>query len=83
MPIAEAPQTLDSKLFGEAPARDSRFCEKARWVELNNFPDGDPRKFIEFFHRQMNEEMNGVENAARSLADLQPPFERPSENDFE
>ena len=70
MPMAEAPQTLDPKLFGEPPARDSRFCEKAHWVELNNFPDEDRRKVIEFFHRQMNEEMNGVENAAQSLADF-------------
>jgi uncharacterized ferritin-like protein (DUF455 family) len=70
MPIAEVPQTLDPKLFGKPPARDTRFCEKARWVDLMNFPDGDPRKIIEFFHRQMNEEMNGVENAAQSLADF-------------
>jgi uncharacterized ferritin-like protein (DUF455 family) len=35
-----------------------------------NFPDGHPLKVVEFFHRQMNEEMNGVENAARSLADF-------------
>jgi len=70
MPIAEAAQTLDPRLFGEPPERDSRFCQKARWVELINFPHDDPRKVIEFFHRQMNEEMNGVENAARSLADF-------------
>jgi uncharacterized ferritin-like protein (DUF455 family) len=60
----------DSKLFGDAPARDDRFCEKSRWVDCKNFPDGHPLKLLEFFHRQMNEEMNGVENAAQSLADF-------------
>ena len=60
----------DPKLFGEAPARDDRFTEKSRWVDCKNFPEGHPLKILEFFHRQMNEEMNGVENAARSLADF-------------
>jgi uncharacterized ferritin-like protein (DUF455 family) len=67
--VAES-QTLDPKLFGKAPARDARFSEKNRWAELMNFPEGHPLKVIEFFHRQMNEEMNGVENAAQSLADF-------------
>src|SRR5580704_8976313 len=62
--------TFDAALFGEGPARDERFSEKNRWTECANFPDNHPLKFIEFFHRQMNEEMNGVENAAKSLADF-------------
>jgi uncharacterized ferritin-like protein (DUF455 family) len=67
---ATNPSTLDPALFGEGPARDERFSERNRWNECANFPDDHPLKIIEFFHRQMNEEMNGVENAARSLADF-------------
>jgi hypothetical protein len=62
--------TFDPALFGEGPARDGRFSERYRWTECANFPDNHPLKIVEFFHRQMNEEMNGVENAARSLADF-------------
>jgi uncharacterized ferritin-like protein (DUF455 family) len=68
--VAETSEALDPKLFGQAPARDARFSEKNHWVELMNFPDGHPLKVVEFFHRQMNEELNGVENAAQSLADF-------------
>jgi uncharacterized ferritin-like protein (DUF455 family) len=63
-------KTADPNLFGEGPVRDERFSEKDRWVDCNNFPVGHPLKLLEFFHRQMNEEMNGVENAAQSLADF-------------
>jgi uncharacterized ferritin-like protein (DUF455 family) len=69
LPVSSSP-ALDAALFGESPARDERFSEKDRWNELANFSNDDPLKIIEFFHRQMNEEMNGVENAARSLADF-------------
>ena len=65
-----ATQNFDAALFGDGPARDERFTEKRRWVECANFPNDHPLKHIEFFHRQMNEEMNGVENAAQSLADF-------------
>jgi uncharacterized ferritin-like protein (DUF455 family) len=68
--VTEGSQAIDPKLFGDAPARDARFTEKKRWADLMNFPDGHPQKVVEFFHRQMNEEMNGVENAAQSLADF-------------
>jgi uncharacterized ferritin-like protein (DUF455 family) len=68
--MVQVSATLDRNLFGDAPARDQRFCEKSRWAELMNFPDGHPEKVVEFFHRQMNEEMNGMENAAQSLADF-------------
>jgi uncharacterized ferritin-like protein (DUF455 family) len=67
---ATSQQNINPKLFGEGPARDQRFCEKRRWIDCANFPDGHPRKVLEFFHRQMNEEMNGMENAAQSLADF-------------
>jgi len=65
-----ATQNFDPALFGDGPARDQRFTEKRRWAECANFPNDHPLKHIEFFHRQMNEEMNGVENAAQSLADF-------------
>lgn len=61
---------LDQGLFGEAPARDARFVVKDRWVECENLPAGHAHFEIQFFHRQMNEEMNGLENAARNLADF-------------
>ena len=63
-------KTLDPELFGEPPERDERFCVKERWSDCVNFPPGHQLKDVEFFHRQMNEEMNGMENAARSLADF-------------
>jgi len=63
-------EKIDPALFGEGPVRDNRFTEKRRWIECANFPNDHPLKHLEFFHRQMNEEMNGVENAAQSLADF-------------
>ncbi len=57
-------------IFSDAPARDPRFDVKQRWRELANFDEGDPRKDFEFLHRQMNEEINGLENSARCLCDF-------------
>jgi uncharacterized ferritin-like protein (DUF455 family) len=62
--------SLDPRLFGEAPARDTRFNVKETWGECTNLPEEHPEKKVEFFHRQMNEELNVLENAARSLADF-------------
>jgi uncharacterized ferritin-like protein (DUF455 family) len=56
--------------FAPGPARDSRFDVKERWAECLNLPDTHPDRNLEFFHRQMNEEINGLENAARSLVDF-------------
>lgn len=64
------PSTLDPLLFGDGPARDDRFTVREVWAELDNFPDGTPERDHEFLHRQMNEEMCVMENAARSLADF-------------
>lgn len=61
---------FDESLFAPGPARDDRFKVVNRWIECSNYPDGDPRKRLEFLHRQMNEEINGMENAARSLVDF-------------
>jgi uncharacterized ferritin-like protein (DUF455 family) len=56
--------------FAAGPARDSRFDVKERWRDCLNLPATHPDRDLEFFHRQMNEEINGLENAARSLADF-------------
>ncbi len=57
-------------LFGEPPARDSRFEVKERWAEMRNIPEGDPLATQEFLHRQMNEEINSIEISARNLVDF-------------
>lgn len=64
------PARLDPALFGEGQARDGRFLVVECWAECANFPDGHPEKQIEFLHRQMNEELNVLENAARNLAEF-------------
>ena len=61
---------FDESLFAAGPARDDRFKVVDRWIECQHFPEGDPRKDVEFLHRQMNEEVDGMENAARSLTDF-------------
>ena len=61
---------LDSTLFADGPERDARFAVKDRWIECANFPTDDPRHMIEFFNRQMNEEVNGLESSAKSLHDF-------------
>ena len=62
--------TLDPALFAENPARDARFVVKDRWVEMFNTPGDHPLHEVEFTHRQMNEEMNGLECSARGLSDF-------------
>ena len=62
--------TFDSALFGPNPARDARFTAVDQWLDCVNLPDGHPEKVVEFLHRQMNEELNSVENCARNLADF-------------
>jgi len=67
---------LDPELFGPGPARDGRFDVKARWSEMDNLPPEDERAMPEFLHRQMNEEVNGIEIAARNLTDFpEAPWE--------
>ena len=60
----------DPANFSPGPARDARFDVKEQWVDCHNLPEGDPEREVEFFHRQMNEEVNGMECAARALADF-------------
>jgi uncharacterized ferritin-like protein (DUF455 family) len=60
----------DEALFVAGPARDERFVVVDRWAECTNFPSGHPMRDIEFIHRQMNEEVNGLECSAQALADF-------------
>ena len=62
--------SLDPRLFAEPPARDGRFAVRETWAEMTNLPPEDPRHHQEFLHRQMNEEINGLEIAARNLVDF-------------
>ena len=57
-------------LFGPGPAREAHVTVVARWAECVNLPDGHPDKIKEFLHRQLNEEVNVLENAARNLTDF-------------
>lgn len=61
---------LDPRLFASGPARDGRFDVKEVWSEMTNFGPSDPEMTPEFLHRQMNEEINGMEISARNLVDF-------------
>jgi len=56
--------------FGDSPARDARFKVVDTWQECANFPEKDPRRVLEFMHRQMNEEMDATECSARTIVDF-------------
>src|SRR6185436_17077565 len=64
------PTSAPPPAFGSLPARDARFTVVDRWADCVNLPDGHPEKPLEFIHRQLNEELNVLENAARSLAEF-------------
>ena len=61
---------LDANLFACNPARDERFTVKDRWIECANLPGEHPLHLVEFFHRQMNEEINSLESSAQNLTDF-------------
>jgi uncharacterized ferritin-like protein (DUF455 family) len=61
---------VEAPALAPGPARDPRFVVKDRWAECTNFPAGDPRRAIEFLHRQMNEEVDSLESSARNLTDF-------------
>jgi uncharacterized ferritin-like protein (DUF455 family) len=60
----------DPALFGEGPARDARFTVVEQWADCVNLPESDPEHEMEFYHRQMNEELNVLENCARNLIEF-------------
>ena len=61
---------LDASLFADPPARDPRYRVVDRWRECVNLPSDHPLHRVEFTHRQMNEEVNGLECSASCLADF-------------
>jgi uncharacterized ferritin-like protein (DUF455 family) len=61
---------LNPELFAESPARDERFEVKERWIECPNLPADHPQHQLEFFQRQMNEELNSIEASARCITDF-------------
>ena len=61
---------LDPSLFADGPARDPRFIVKDRWRECANLADDHPLHQVQFMHRQMNEEVNGLECSARCISDF-------------
>ena len=61
---------LDPALFADGPARDPRFVVKERWRECVNLPEEHALHQVQFLHRQMNEEVNGLECSARCLSDF-------------
>jgi uncharacterized ferritin-like protein (DUF455 family) len=62
--------TADPALFGDSPTRDSRFEVKELWRDMANLPHGHPEVGQEFLLRQLNEELNAMEIAARNLVDF-------------
>ena len=64
---------LDPQLFAEGPVRDCRFNVRQFWNEMaNSEVDHD----LEFLHRQMAEEIESLEIAARNLVDFpEAPWE--------
>jgi uncharacterized ferritin-like protein (DUF455 family) len=62
--------TLDPALFGQNPERDPRFEVRELWRNMVNLPHDHPENTREFLHRQLNEELNSLEIAARNLVDF-------------
>jgi uncharacterized ferritin-like protein (DUF455 family) len=60
----------DPRLFAEGSVRDERFTVRDAWHEMYNFSWSDAEATREFLHRQMSEEINGMEISARNLADF-------------
>ena len=60
----------DTAVLARGPARDGRFVVAEWWKECANFPPGNPLHQVEFLHRQMNEEVDSLECAARNVADF-------------
>jgi uncharacterized ferritin-like protein (DUF455 family) len=57
-------------LFSDPPARDSRFIVREFWRDMTNLSHDHPDVGKEFLHRQMNEEIDSLEMAARNLTDF-------------
>jgi hypothetical protein len=68
--MSETSAGTGAALFGADPARDARFVVKKRWIECDNFPGDHPLHKVQFFHRQMNEEVDSLEASAQALVDF-------------
>ncbi len=63
-------------LFAVDPKRDARFVVKERWIDCVNLPGDHPLHRVQFFHRQMNEEVDSLEASAQSIVDFpEAPWE--------
>jgi uncharacterized ferritin-like protein (DUF455 family) len=62
--------TATTALFGDTPTRDARFEVRELWHEMANLPHDHPDVSNEFLLRQLNEELNAMEIAARNLVDF-------------
>jgi uncharacterized ferritin-like protein (DUF455 family) len=62
--------SLDPALFADNPKRDDRFNVRDRWKEMANLPPDHSEVGLEFLLRQLNEELNAMEMAARNLVDF-------------
>jgi len=61
---------MTSDLFAESPQRDQRFTVGEVHADMANLPADHPEHSVVFLHRQLNEELNSLEIAARNLADF-------------
>lgn len=61
---------MNTALFAADPARDERFVVKERWIDCDNLPGEHPLHRLQFFHRQMNEEVDSLEASAQALVDF-------------
>lgn len=61
---------LDPELFADPPSRDARFHVVETWSEMDNIYDDQGKMAKEFLHRQMHEEVNGLEIACRNITDF-------------
>lgn len=68
--LAAGASTPGRKLFAPDPARDARFSVKERWIDCDNLPGDHPLHLVQFFHRQMNEEVDSLEASAQSIVDF-------------
>ena len=60
----------EASTFADGPARDPRFVVADRWSECTNLSPDHPDQKTEFFHRQMNEEIDSLECSAVTLVDF-------------
>jgi uncharacterized ferritin-like protein (DUF455 family) len=68
--VSEQTSVAAEEWLADGPAREPHIIVRDRWSQCVNLEEGHPDKVKEFLHRQLNEETNVLENAARNLADF-------------